>query len=133
MIEILTKLIAVHPGLRIRPHPSIKRSSTYRKKLIQTKFDKYIKNEPLVEQLRNSNLVTGHDSSVLVQAYYQNIPTYRIKEISTLDIPEVPIITLNKMLSMGALRPKASVEAHAEINNGVGKVASAILDKIFRI
>ena len=133
MIEILKKLIVVHPRLRIRPHPSIKRSDTYRKKLIQTKFDKYIKNETLVEQLRNSNLVTGHDSSVLVQAYYQNIPTYRIKEISTLDIPEVPVITLNKMLSMGVLMPNASVEAHAKINNGVGKVASAISDKIFRI
>lgn len=129
-VEILTKFVAIHPELRIRPHPFFKRSNTYRTRLIQTKFDQNIKNETLVEQLCHSNLVTGHDSSVLVQAYFENIPTYRIKEISILDIPEVPIFALDKVLSMAEPSAKANVEVDLEINNGIEKVANAIIGKI---
>lgn len=129
-IEILTKFVALYPGLCIRPHPSFKLSNTYRKKLIQKKFGKYIVNKTLFAQLRYSNFVTGHDSSVLVQAYFENIPTYRIKEISNSEIPEVPILTLNEMLLMGVPSSKKSLTVNSEISDGVDRVASAILDKI---
>ncbi len=102
-----------------------------KKKLIQKKFGKYIKNETLVAQLRYSNLVTGHDSSVLVQAYFEKIPTYRIKEISILEIPELPVVTFNKMLLLGVPNSKKSLGFNSEISDGVDQVTSAILDKIF--
>ena len=129
-VEILTKFVAAHPGVRIRPHPSFRVSNSPRKKLIQTKFDQYIKNETLIEQLRQSNLVTGHDSSVLVQAYYEKIPTYRIEEISILDIPEVPIISLDKILLMAAPSAQAKATISPEINAGIEKVANAIISKM---
>jgi hypothetical protein len=129
-IEILTKFIALYPGLCIRPHPSFKLSNTYRKKLIQKKFGKHIENKTLVAQLRYSNFVTGHDSSVLVQTYFENIPTYRIKEISNREIPEVPIFSHNEVLLMGMHNPKNNPVVNSEINDGVDQVTKAILDKI---
>ena len=129
-VEILTKFVAFHPESRIRPHPSFNSSNTHRKKLIQTKFAQYIRNETLVEQFRQSNLVTGHDSSVLVQAYYEKIPTYRIEEISILDIPEVPIISLDEILSMVAPSAQAKVTIAPEINPGIEKVAKSIIGKV---
>ena len=129
-VEVLTKFAVANPEFCIRPHPSFYRSTTHRKKLIQTKFDQYIKNETLIEQLRQSNLVTGHDSSVLVQAYFENIPTFRIEEISILDIPEVPIISLDKILSMAAPSAQANATIAPKINAGIEKVANAIISKM---
>ncbi|MDA9671045.1 hypothetical protein N9T57_02780 [Paracoccaceae bacterium] len=129
-VEVLKKFAAAHSKFRIRPHPSFYRSATQRKKLIQTKFDQYIKIETLTEQLRQSYLVTGHDSSVLLQAYFENIPTYRIEEISILDIPEVPIISLDKILSMASPSAQANATIAPEINAGIEKVANAIISKM---
>ena len=45
-------------------------------------------------------IFTGHDSSVLVQAFYNQIPTYRIQEISMLDIDDVPMKSFGELISL---------------------------------
>lgn len=99
-MKILSKFVAKYPNAQIRPHPNFSFSNTQRKKIIVKHFGAYIKYKKLDEQLMSATFVTGHDSSVLVQAFFGQIPTYRIQEISILDIDEVPTLSFRELISL---------------------------------
>lgn len=103
-VTVITKLLEKFPNLMIRPHPSFSKSTSSRKKLIKGKFSDNLKKQSLESQLGKALFVTGHDSSVLLQSYFENIPTYRIKELSILDIPEISKLKLSEITKLSNLK-----------------------------
>ena len=129
-IDILTKLVEKYKNIKIRPHPTFALSNTHRKEIILRKFGQYIQNEGLEDQLCVASFVIGHDSSVLVRAYFENIPTYCIKEISYHSIPEVPMATVNQILNIDELNSKKIPMNKTNLHKGVDNVVKRFLEKI---
>ena len=84
---------------RIRLHPTTIRVTSKRNTLLTERYTSYLSELDLTEDLQRSNLVIGHDSSVLVTAIENGIETYRFTETAISNIPEVPVLTMRQVLN----------------------------------
>jgi hypothetical protein len=84
----------------IRLHPASTKVCTQRVNYIKTKYKDKLDIDHIDISLSSSQLVLGHDSSVLVTSVMNNIPTVRFEETAKAYMPEVTTLKMHQILDM---------------------------------